>query len=139
MIRHLICKASVHVTRSFVENLLQLLALGACGFAICDREEGLVIFLKILCIFNSLCIETSLLCSCHNFRVVVLWMLLIMRYGVKKRLDSWHWDGGCLLVLTRIERESQRSRRRDADAVVWEVRVPANGRAEVTAVFGTNY
>jgi hypothetical protein len=40
---------------------------------------------------------------------------------------------------TRIAEESARSVRRDANAAVWQVAVPANGRAVVTAVFDTRY
>ncbi|MBA1376048.1 DUF4139 domain-containing protein [Sphingomonas ursincola] len=40
---------------------------------------------------------------------------------------------------TRIVTESQKSERRNSDAVVWAVTVPANGSAEVTATFETRY
>jgi hypothetical protein len=40
---------------------------------------------------------------------------------------------------TRIVTESQKSERRNSDAVVWAVTVPANGTAEVTATFETRY
>lgn len=40
---------------------------------------------------------------------------------------------------TRIASESLKSERRSADAVVWHVPVPANGRATVTATFETRY
>ncbi|ESZ87559.1 MAG: hypothetical protein Q27BB25_08365 [Blastomonas sp. CACIA14H2] len=40
---------------------------------------------------------------------------------------------------TRIVTESQKSERRNSDAVVWAVNVPANGSAEVTATFETRY
>ncbi|WP_446653811.1 DUF4139 domain-containing protein [Blastomonas sp.] len=40
---------------------------------------------------------------------------------------------------TRIVTESQKSERRNSDAVVWAVNVPANGTAEVTATFETRY
>jgi len=40
---------------------------------------------------------------------------------------------------TRIASESLKSERRNADAVVWHVPVPANGRASVTATFETRY
>ncbi|KQN26969.1 hypothetical protein ASE86_10205 [Sphingomonas sp. Leaf33] len=40
---------------------------------------------------------------------------------------------------TRIVQESQKSQRNDADATVWQVAVPANGQAVVTATFETRY
>jgi len=40
---------------------------------------------------------------------------------------------------TKILNESQPSMRRDADSAQWDVEVPANGKAEVTAVFDTKY
>lgn len=40
---------------------------------------------------------------------------------------------------TRIVTESLKSERRNSDAVVWAVTVPANGTAEVTATFETRY
>lgn len=40
---------------------------------------------------------------------------------------------------TRIVTESLKSERRNSDAVVWAVNVPANGSAEVTATFETRY
>lgn len=40
---------------------------------------------------------------------------------------------------TRIVTESQKSERRNSNAVVWAVNVPANGTAEVTATFETRY
>ena len=40
---------------------------------------------------------------------------------------------------TRIESESQSSKRRSADSAVWEVTVPANGKADVTATFDSKY
>jgi hypothetical protein len=40
---------------------------------------------------------------------------------------------------TRIITESLKSERRNSDAVVWAVTVPANGNAEVTATFETRY
>lgn len=40
---------------------------------------------------------------------------------------------------TRIAAESLKSERRSADAVVWHVPVPANGRVSVTATFETRY
>jgi len=39
----------------------------------------------------------------------------------------------------RIEDESLKSERRDADSVVWHVPVPANGETEVTATFDTRW
>jgi hypothetical protein len=39
----------------------------------------------------------------------------------------------------RIVSESQASKRLDADQVEWDVEVPANGKADVTAVFDTRY
>lgn len=39
----------------------------------------------------------------------------------------------------RISAESQKSDRRDADSVVWNVTVPANGKADLTATFDTRY
>ncbi|MGY2733956.1 DUF4139 domain-containing protein [Sphingomonas sp. UYP23] len=47
-------------------------------------------------------------------------------------LDSWWHD-------TRILTESQPSERIDADEAVWQVRVPANGTASVTATFDTRF
>ncbi len=47
-------------------------------------------------------------------------------------LDTWWHD-------TRIVSESQSSERADADEAVWQVRVPANGSATVTATFETRY
>lgn len=47
-------------------------------------------------------------------------------------LDGWWHD-------TRIIDESQPSTRADADEVVWQVAVPANGTASVTATFDTRY
>jgi len=40
---------------------------------------------------------------------------------------------------TRVAAESLKSERRNADAVVWHVPVPANGRTTVTATFETRY
>jgi hypothetical protein len=40
---------------------------------------------------------------------------------------------------TRITEESRRSERRDAGTAVWQVPVPANGEAVVTATFDTRY
>ena len=40
---------------------------------------------------------------------------------------------------TKVESESQTSQRRSADSAVWEVNVPANGKADVTAVFDSKY
>lgn len=40
---------------------------------------------------------------------------------------------------TRITEESQKSVRRDADATIWSVAVPANGTTVVTATFETRY
>ena len=40
---------------------------------------------------------------------------------------------------TRIITESQQSERADADEAVWQVKVPANGSANVTATFETRY
>ena len=40
---------------------------------------------------------------------------------------------------TRIADESQKSERRDADSVVWNVSVPANGKTVVTATFDSRY
>lgn len=39
----------------------------------------------------------------------------------------------------RISTESQKSERRDADSVVWNVTVPANGKTDLTATFDTRY
>ena len=47
-------------------------------------------------------------------------------------LDNWWHD-------TKIVSESQPSERVDADEAVWQVRVPANGSATVTATFDTRY
>lgn len=40
---------------------------------------------------------------------------------------------------TRIMTESQKSERRDADTAAWTVTVPANGKAELTALFDTRF
>jgi hypothetical protein len=40
---------------------------------------------------------------------------------------------------TRIKTESQKSERRDADTAVWEVAVPANGKATLSATFESRY
>lgn len=40
---------------------------------------------------------------------------------------------------TRITQESQRSERRDSDAALWQVAVPANGQTVVTATFETRF
>ena len=40
---------------------------------------------------------------------------------------------------TRIESESQPSTRPNANMAEWQVTVPANGSAEITAVFNTAY
>lgn len=40
---------------------------------------------------------------------------------------------------TRIEQESMKSERQDADRALWRVTVPANGEATVTATFDTRY
>jgi hypothetical protein len=40
---------------------------------------------------------------------------------------------------TRIDQESQKSERPDADRALWRVAVPANGEATVTATFDTRY
>ena len=40
---------------------------------------------------------------------------------------------------TRIEQESMKSDRQDADRALWRVTVPANGEATVTATFDTRY
>jgi hypothetical protein len=40
---------------------------------------------------------------------------------------------------TRVVTESLKSERRNSNAVVWAVNVPANGAAEVTATFETRY
>jgi hypothetical protein len=45
----------------------------------------------------------------------------------------WWWAD------TRISAESLKSERRDADSAVWEVPVPANGKALVTATFETRF
>ena len=45
----------------------------------------------------------------------------------------WWWAD------TRISSESLKSERRDADTAVWQVPVPANGKAIVTATFETRY
>ncbi|MEG3177952.1 DUF4139 domain-containing protein [Sphingomonas sp. RB3P16] len=47
-------------------------------------------------------------------------------------LDSWWHD-------TRVIAESQPSERINADEAVWQVRVPANGSATVTATFDTRF
>jgi hypothetical protein len=46
---------------------------------------------------------------------------------------DWWWED------TRIISESQKSVRADADETVWEVAVPANGDATLTAIFETRY
>lgn len=51
---------------------------------------------------------------------------------VQRGLD-WGWPD------TRVVAESQKGERRDADAVVWAVPVPANGRATVDATFDTRF
>lgn len=51
---------------------------------------------------------------------------------VQRGLD-WGWTD------TRITAESMKSERRDADSTVWQVPVPANGTATVTATFETRY
>ena len=43
----------------------------------------------------------------------------------------WWWND------TKIETESLKSERRDADNEVWQVPVPANGTATVTVTFDT--
>ena len=40
---------------------------------------------------------------------------------------------------TRIVSESQKSKRKSSNSVVWKVNVPANGKANVTASFETRY
>ena len=40
---------------------------------------------------------------------------------------------------TRIDSESQRSERPDADTAAWMVAVPANGKVDLTATFDTRY
>ena len=40
---------------------------------------------------------------------------------------------------TKVAAESQRSERRDADSVVWNVTVPANGKVALTATFDSKY
>ena len=40
---------------------------------------------------------------------------------------------------TKVATESQKSERRDADSVVWNVTVPANGKTVVTATFDSRY
>ena len=40
---------------------------------------------------------------------------------------------------TKVAEESQRSERRDADSVVWNVTVPANGKVALTATFDSKY
>jgi hypothetical protein len=47
-------------------------------------------------------------------------------------LDFWYDD-------TRIESESQKSERTNADEVMWKIAVPANGEATLNAVFHTRY
>ena len=51
---------------------------------------------------------------------------------VQSGLDWWISDTG-------ITQESQKSERRDADAAMWHVSVPANGQTTVTATFDTRY
>jgi hypothetical protein len=46
---------------------------------------------------------------------------------------DWGWSD------TRIVSESVPSKRRNSDATVWSVTVPANGRTSVTAIFETRY
>jgi hypothetical protein len=48
-------------------------------------------------------------------------------------------QGGLGWPDTRITEESRRSERRDAGTAVWQVPVPANGEAVVTATFDTRY
>jgi len=45
----------------------------------------------------------------------------------------WWWTD------TRIISESMKSERRDADTTAWQVPVPANGSATVTATFETRF
>ena len=40
---------------------------------------------------------------------------------------------------TKVAEESQRSERRDADSVMWNVTVPANGKVALTATFDSKY
>ncbi|CAN5458402.1 DUF4139 domain-containing protein [soil metagenome] len=51
---------------------------------------------------------------------------------VQSGLDNYWTD-------TRIVDESQKSERRSADEAVWQVAVPANGEATLTATFDTRY
>ena len=46
---------------------------------------------------------------------------------------AWGWDD------TRIISESQKSNRVNNNATEWQVQVPANGEATVTATFETRY
>ncbi|MBD8678573.1 DUF4139 domain-containing protein [Sphingomonas sp. CFBP 13720] len=48
-------------------------------------------------------------------------------------------QGGLEWTDTRISEESRKSERRDAGTAVWQVPVPANGEAVVTATFDTRY
>ena len=48
-------------------------------------------------------------------------------------------QGGLDYSDTRITSESQKSERRSAGEAVWQVRVPANGKATLNAVFDTRY
>jgi hypothetical protein len=69
----------------------------------------------------------------------------LMRYAVTNAKDkpvtvelvqdgvSWWWSD------TRLTAESLKSERRNADTAVWQVPVPANGTATVTATFETRY
>lgn len=40
---------------------------------------------------------------------------------------------------TKVDKESQKSERLDADSVAWNVTVPANGKTELTATFDSKY
>ena len=40
---------------------------------------------------------------------------------------------------TKIVSESQKSQRDNADETTWQVQVPANGQADVTATFDTKF
>ena len=51
---------------------------------------------------------------------------------VQAGLDNYWHD-------TKIVTESQQSDRADADEAVWQVKVPANGSASITATFETRY
>ena len=59
--------------------------------------------------------------------------------GVSVASDLIKMTGDGVWGDTRIESESERSRRINADMVQWTVNVPANGSADVTVTFDSQY